>query len=523
MKKIKSFFKGKFFAATLAGALCSLAFAPFHFFVAAVFSLSIFYFLLEKKITRKEVFLLGFCYGFSYFLSGVYWIANSLLVDEQFFWLIPFALTLIPAALAVYFGLFSLAYKFLVEKFNFNKIYQKALIFACCWLVFEVLRSVLFTGFPWNLLGYIWLFDIAAAQLADLFGIYGLSFFAVLICLFPILFLQKNGTKISADDKIFAAILVMFFVGNIAYGYLKIDEKKIITDPKAKLRLVQGNIEQEMKWNAQEKYQNLMKHIALSNAKSLEDVAAVIWSETSIPYAIDGDSELLDKLALATPPQGVLISGALKVAYSDIYKNEVSKVWNSVFVLNKNGVIDSYDKHHLVPFGEYIPWQKYLPFVEKITEGSLGFSEGEGPKTLLVPSSLSSFSFSPLICYEVIFSNETLNKKLRPDLLVNVTNDAWFGKSTGPYQHLDIAKMRSIEYGLPMARVANTGITAFIDPFGRIVDKINLNQSGIIEVNLIKSLAPTIYEKYGASPLFLMIIAVILFLTLSLRQKNATR
>lgn len=520
MKKINRFFKNKFFIAIVAGASCSLAFAPFHFFIAAIFSLSVFYFLLEKKQTKKEVFWLGFCYGFGYFLSGIYWIAISLLVDAQFFWLIPLALTLIPAALAIYIALFALSYKFLVKKFSFDKTYQKILIFAICWLVFEVLRSVLFTGFPWNLLGYIWLFDVAESQLASVFGIYGLSFFAVLICLFPTLFFQK---KISFGDKILALILLIFFVANLLYGNFVVDNKKIIADPKIKLRLVQGNIKQEMKWDALEKYQNLLKHISLTTAENLDDVTAVIWSETSVPYAIDNDSDLLEKLSLATPANGFLVTGAVRVAYDNNDKSQVSNVWNSVFMLNKKGVVDFYDKHHLVPFGEYIPWQKYLPFIEKITEGAIGFSEGEGAKTLVAQGSTTSFSFSPLICYEVIFSGETLNKNSRPDLLVNLTNDAWFGKSSGPYQHLDAAKMRSIEYGIAMARIANTGVTAFIDPFGRIVDKIDLNQSGTIDVSLIKSLAPTIYGKYLASPLILLIAIIIIFLTFSLVSKNATR
>lgn len=518
MKKIKDFLKSKFCAALLAGGFCSLAFAPFHFFIAAPISLSVFYFLLEEKDKKKDIFWLGFSYGFGYFLSGIYWIAISLLVDAASFgWLIPFALTLIPSTLAAYVALFALSYKFIIRKFSLNQTYQKIILFSVCWLFFEILRSLLFTGFPWNLLGYIWMFDVSFAQAAKVFGIYGLSVFAVLISLSPTLFFRNKKT---AGDKIFATILVCLFIVNFIFGYIYINKTELIEDDKVKLRLVQGNVAQAMKWNPEEKYRNFTKHIELTNSKSLEDIAAVIWSETSVPYAIDDNSELMEKLQMVVPPRGVLITGGLRLGFFDKEKTRLSDAWNSVFTIDKSGIIAAYDKHHLVPFGEYIPWQKYLPFIEKITDGAVGFSEGEGPQTLQA----HGFSFSPLICYEVIFSDEVLNKKSRPDLFVNVTNDAWFGNSSGPYQHLDIARMRTIEYGIPMARVANTGITAFIDPFGKIVERINLNQAGIIDVNLIKNLAPTIYEKYSYLPLTLLLLVMLMFLiTPKGQKKNVTR
>lgn len=511
--------KNKFLLSLIAGCFCSLAFAPFHFFVAAMVSLSAFYLLLDECKTKKETFWMGFSYGFGYFLSGIYWIAISLLVDAtSFAWLIPFALTLIPAALAAYVALFSLSYKFVINRFFLFKTYQKILVFTICWLFFEILRSLLFTGFPWNLLGYIWMMDVSFAQLAKVFGIYGLSVFAILICLFPTLFLKIKGLKSPSEvvrgDKILAVILLILFVLNFIWGYVYINQTKATYDNSIKLRLVQGNIKQEMKWDSEQKYKNFLKHINLSISKPLDNISAVIWSETAIPYAIDNSSELKRMLRRATPPQGVLISGALRLEVNN-NSSQITNAWNSVFAFDKKGVIDSYDKHHLVPFGEYVPLQKYLPFVQKITQGSVGFSKGDGPKTIVT----KDFSFSPLICYEVIFSDKTLDKKSRPDLLANLTNDAWFGKSSGPYQHFDMSKMRAIEYGIPMARVANSGITALIDPFGRVIKKIDLNQSGIIDVNLIKKLPPTIYEKYSYLPLALIVMLMLILLIFSPRIK----
>jgi apolipoprotein N-acyltransferase len=512
LKSMSEMKKNKLLAIFL-GAICSLAFAPFHFFPAAIISLSGLYFLLEKS-DEKKAFWLGFYYGFGYFLSGVYWIAISLLVDaEKFAWLIPFALTLIPSALALYLALFALAYKFLIKKFSLTENYQKILIFSLCWLFGEILRSTLFTGFPWNLLGYIWMFDVHFAQLANVFGIYGLTIFAALTCLFPVLFIGKQ----SKSDKIFAAILAIFFTSNFLYGYFHIDDKKLIHS-EMKLRLVQANIKQEMKWDPAQKYQNFLRQIELTNSQKLNGIEAVIWSETSLPYLVDSNPELLERLKLATPPQGMLITGGLRIEEGS------GNVWNSVFAIDQNGVFNSYDKHHLVPFGEYLPgqkyWEKYLPFIKKITDGAVGFSEGDGPKTIAT----QGFSFSPLLCYEVIFSGQITDKNSRPDLLVNLTNDAWFGNSSGPYQHFDMARMRAIEQGISLARVANTGISALIDPFGRVVKRINLNQSGIADVNLIKNLAPTIYEKYGASPLALLITAMLISLLIFLpKNHNDTR
>lgn len=516
LEKIKS----KFFVAICAGALCALAFAPFHFFIAAVISISAFYFLVEKKSsTTKQAAILGFFYGFGYFLAGLYWISISLLVDaEKFAWLIPFALTLLPSILALYFSAFAASYKKLNNKFHFTKNYQKILLFSLLWMLFEVLRAFLFTGFPWNLIGYSLMFSDTAIQASSIFGIHGLSFFATLFCLTPALLLKyfNSGKNPAKNDKIFAAVLSILFIGNLIFGYQRLQNTEITESSKTKLRLVQGNIEQDLKWNPEQKYRNFLKHVELTNAVDKENIAAVIWSETAVPYVIDDSPELLVALQKAVPQNGVLITGALRVEYSETQPNAVKNVWNSVFTLDKNGVANYYDKHHLVPFGEYIPFAKYLPFLEKITGGGgEGFAIGEGPKTLAA----NGFTFSPLICYEVIFSNKIIDKKDRPDLLVNVTNDAWFGTSSGPFQHFDMTKMRAVEYGISLARVANTGISAFIDPLGRVRSRIDLNQEGFIDVNLVNKLDATIFSRFNYWPLLLAVLAVAGFLSISVRKK----
>lgn len=515
LKKLQN----KFFLATLSGAICALAFAPFHFFIAAIISVSSFYFLIEKKSdTVKQAAILGFCYGYGYFLAGVYWISISLMVDaKQFAWLIPFALTLLPSILALYFSGFAAVYKKLNHKFNFTKNYQKILLFALLWLVFEVLRSVLFTGFPWNLIGYSLMFSDATMQSASIFGIYGLSFFTILFCLTPILFLKQFHLRkiFNKSDKIFTIILCALFVGNFIFGYCRLQNTKIITSNAAMLRIVQGNIEQDLKWNPQQKFLNFIKHVEISNASDKTNIAAIIWPETAVPYVMDGSQQLMQELQKAVPPHGVLITGAMRIKYQDEQRSVAKNIWNSVFTLDQSGVINYYDKHHLVPFGEYVPFAKYLPFVEKITGGGEGFGEGEGPQTLAT----QAFTFSPLICYEIIFPDKIIDKSNRPDLLVNVTNDAWFGTSSGPFQHFDMSKMRAVEYGIPLARAANTGITAFIDPLGQVIKRIDLNQEGFIDVNLVNKLDETFFSRFNYWPLLLGALVIMAFLLISARKK----
>ncbi len=504
---LRSIYANKKLIAFFAGAFAALAFAPINFFLALAVSFPIFFLLIEKTEAKKQIFWIGFFFGFGHFIAGIYWISISLLVDaDHFAWLIPFALTIIPGILAIYIGLTALTFRFFCDRFHVEKISKKLVIFSLCWLFFEFLRANLLSGFPWNLMGYTWLFSVDFAQLGSVFGVYGLSFFAVLVGLLPIIFFKQ---KLSKSDKIFAAAMVLFLCGNVVFSHFYIDDSKIITEKNSKLRLVQPNIKQEIKWDEEQKYKDFFRQIKMSNSEDSVGVKATIWPETAVPYVIDSHPILLNYLKSAAPRDGVLITGGLRV--------EEKKVWNSVFVIGQNGVEKYYDKHHLVPFGEYVPLHKFLSFllldsvVDGITGGGSGFDEGDGAKTLLV----DGFSFSPLICYEVIFSGEIVDHQNRPDLLINLTNDAWFGNSSGPYQHLNMAKMRAIEYGLPLVRVANTGISALIDPFGRIVNKIDLNQAKAVDVDLIKNSETTIYATYRFAPLLILIIFSCFFLAFS--------
>jgi apolipoprotein N-acyltransferase len=498
------------------GSLLTLAFAPFDLFIFCPISLSFIYLIIDKEHNLKQVFWRSFFFCFGFFVCGIYWICNSLLVDvAKYAWLIPFAITLIPALMAFYFAGICYIYKLLIKQFSISFTYKKIIFFSIFWLIFEVVRSNLFTGFPWNLLGYVWLFNINSAQASSVFGVYGMSFFACLISLTPILFFQKNN---HFRNKIFGFFLIFLFFANYFFGVFYIDKNY----PKnlqhlAKLRLVQANISQKDKWLDEEKYQNFQNHIELTKSKPLDGIDAVIWSETSITFAVDSnDSAVVQNLLPAIPRSGYLLSGALR------FENKGDgdfKIWNSMFVFNEYSVQNYYDKRHLVPFGEYVPLHKYLSFlfiddvVDKITGGGSGFSEGEGDKMIALKTpSQNNLSFNPLLCYEVIFSREVIDKNKIPDFFVNLTNDSWFGLSTGPYQHLQTARMRSIEYARPLVRVAQTGVSANINHFGEIIDKIGLNQKAIIDVDIYKNEFLTIYAKYSQLPTAIVIICLLLFI-----------
>lgn len=520
LTKLKNWQKNS--VAFLLGSLLVLAFAPFHFFPIVFVSLTGFFWLIDQeKLQKKTAAILGFSFGFGFFLFGIYWISISLLVEpEKFAWLIPFALTLIPGLLAGYFAGFGVSFVFLKKKLKIKFFYQKIILFALLWLFFELLRAFLFSGFPWNLLGYSWLFNQNFAQIGSIFGVYGLSLFAAIIGICPIFFTQK---KLHFGDKIFLGTSFAFLGFVAIFGYfhqknqLTITSKNSVDQKSLKFLLVQANIAQENRWQEEDRYLNLIEHVRMSH-DSNNKVDGIIWSESSIPFVVNPQSqELIDLLKKAVPEDGFLISGAIRA------DEDFRRVWNSIFVFDKNGIKSSYDKHHLVPFGEYVPFYRFFSFllldevVDKITGGNGGgFSKGESAQTIKLPK----FSFSPLVCYEAIFSSEVLDKKNEPDIFINLTNDAWFGTSIGPYQHLDIARMRAIEYQKPLLRVAATGISAYIDEFGKVVQKIALDKQEALEVEVSKSKSPSIYLRYGN--LWLSIICIILTILLIERKSSKT-
>jgi apolipoprotein N-acyltransferase len=270
--------------------------------------------------------------------------------------------------------------------------------------------------------------------------------------------------------------------------------------PNVLLRLVQPSTPQTLKWDPVAQGRDFQRLLALSAAPSTDRLTAVIWPEAAAQYFLNRDAAAREAIATVVPPGGIVITGGLR---GNNPPEPISKVWNSLVAIDADGaLVASYDKYHLVPFGEYVPLRWLLTF-KKMTAGSIDFSSGPGPRTIDLPGLPPA---APMICYEVIFPSAIVDSDHRPGWLLNVTNDAWFGFSSGPFQHFAIARTRAVEEGLPLVRVANNGISGVIDAYGRVIKRLGLDDIGTLESPLPVALPPTLYARWGDSVLVLLLL-----------------
>lgn len=455
-----------------AGALLTLGFAPFYWLPVIFICLPLPYVLLTRCERGDHVLLRGFLFGYGFFMAGTWWIGNALLVDAaKFGWMLPLSVLGLSAVMALWF----LPFSYLV--WRLRDVINPA-IFALCWLAMELLRSIGMFGFPWNLVGYMSFAVPPLAQLAAITGVFGLSVLLVWFALLPIYWLENKPRRMLASVALSASIAIILY-----WGQGRLAEPTRFTN--TLLRVVQPNVPQEIKGTragadfASDALERLTQHPPAKGR--MPDI--VIWPETSYPFTIR-----LGGPVMVPGFQGVLLTGAVR---AEGYKPDV-KIWNSLIALSPSGdALATYDKHQLVPFGEFVPLRSVLP-LDKITPGDLDFSRGEGPKTLSLPGLPA---FSPLVCYEAIFPWLAVDAKHRPEWMLNLTNDGWYGDSPGPYQHFDMVRMRAIEQGLPMVRAANSGISAVIDSKGRIVKMLPLHGQGIMDVLLPAPDSPTLFTK----------------------------
>jgi apolipoprotein N-acyltransferase len=457
--------------AFLAGICATLTLPPLYLFPLAVPAYGGLYFLLHHAETQKRAASIGFFWGWGFFMSGLYWFVIALMTDpEKFAWLIPFALFALTAIIALYTALFAWLYHH-VKCDGFSG----ALVFAALWTAVEFARGHLFSGFPWNLGGYAFAASDASIQLASVLGIYGLTFLTVLL---GVLSLQRRALPFVLG------LLVAIF----SWGQWRVQSAPQEFAEGVNLRLVQPNIQQHHKWNPALQMQGLRTSVALMQSPGIEEVTHVIWPETAVPYVLGDHSTLAKRLGETLLPEQYLITGAMR-------GNDIEHITNSIAMIDDKGeVVGSYDKHKLVPFGEFLPLRSLIPAALETPVGMTDLARGEGVRTLRWPGLPP---LSALICYEVIFPALAVNKDDRPAWLLSVTNDAWFGTSSAPYQHLAMARMRAVEQGLPMVRVANTGISAVYDAYGREVVRIPLNEKTFIDTRLpLPSQNRTIYSRW---------------------------
>ncbi|MBI2236570.1 MAG: apolipoprotein N-acyltransferase [Magnetospirillum sp.] len=480
------------------GGLAALALPPVHLLPVLLLSLPGLVWILDGSRDRKAAFGAGWWFGAGWFSAGLYWISHALLTDPaRFGWMIPFAVFGLSGVLAVFLGLATLATRLLAPKGP-----GRILVLAAAWTLADWLRSFVLTGFPWNPLGSVWDASTAVLQAGALFGVYGLTLLTVLAFAAPAVLADVLGRRAKAALLAAAAALPL---AAFAGGSIRLAAASADMVPDVTLRLVQANVTQAHKWRDDLREANLDRHLELSRQAGWDRLTAVVWPETAAAFFLDVDAPRRARVAEAAPPGGLVLTGAPRVTPRGV---EPLTVWNSLMAVDGAArVVAVYDKVHLVPFGEYVPLRAVLP-IAKITHGGTDFSPGPGLRTLRLPGLPAA---SPLICYEAIFPHAVVGAdQPRPGWLLNVTNDGWFGLSSGPHQHLAAARMRAVEEGLPLVRAANTGISAVIDGYGRVVAALPLGESGILDSLLPRAIPQTLYGWLGdALPIILAAVCFI--------------
>ena len=479
-------------AAVLLGAFGALAFAPVHAVPAMLVSLVGVFWLIQGSSTRKAAFGIAWFWGFGQFAAGNFWIANSFLLDAaKFGWMIPPVIGGLAAFLALYPALVGAV---LWKKDDLGA--PRILAFAALFTIGEWLRGHVLTGYPWNLMAYVWDGVTPMMQSAALWGSWGLGFVTVLIFTLPAVFgrTPQKRDLIALGGGV--ALLAVLFAG----GAVRLSGATSEHVPGVNLRIVQANISQAEKLQGGFGLQHIEKQVALTrNTPGFANTTHVVWSESAANFFLDREPNLRQFIATAAPPGGALLTGTLRGTPST---GTVTEVWNSAVVIDSGGnVLAHADKAHLVPLGEYVPLRDYFPFINKLTPGSLNFSAAPGPQTIAVPGAPA---VGPLICYEVIFPGAVTAEE-RPQWLANVTNDGWFGISPGPYQHFTASRFRAVEEGLPLIRAANTGVSGIIDSYGRIESLSPLGTEAVIDGLLPVALPSTPFARWGLWPIVILV------------------
>lgn len=502
--------------AALAGVLASFALAPFDFFAVLFVAFPILVWLLDGANYDKHrgfvekmwpIFGIGWAFGFGYFSAGLWWLANTVLVSpEGAVWMLPFALFGLPAVLAVFYGLATMLAQ-MVWSDNLSRIFALSASFG----LFEYLRSFIFTGFPWNVIGYGAMPVPVAMQIVEITGIFGISVFTVFVVSVPALLTTKKGLR---SGVMIAGLFVTLQLG---YGALVLSQHdQAFSD--ATVRLVQPSIEQSEKWDDERRDGIFQTHLALTAANNpwnAQKPDIIIWPETSVPYILTKTPTALELIADVLDENQILLAGAVRL--EEQIAGQKDQYYNTIYALNGAGqIIASADKAHLVPFGEYLPFDRFARTIglAPLADSFGGYTAASQQRPIDLPDGLRILA---LICYEIIFPKYADNSGLKADVIVNVTNDAWYGKTPGPYQHLRQSQIRAIEQGLPLLRAGNNGISVITDNRGRILSGMEIDYFGFLDYEIPVKREFILSEYYR----FYFFIAVIfVFSVLSITQRH---
>ena len=509
-----------FFTPFLLGVLTIFGFSPYNFTFINFFTFSILIFLIflikkrtlsiyRKKRSNRYFFYLGCSFGFGFFLFGNYWISISLTHDEIFKSLIPFSLVLIPLFLSLFFGLAIL----IVGRFSEKNIYF-ILFFSLVFSIFEYLRGNLFTGFPWNLISYTWSWSIESMQILSIIGTYSLSLISLTFFSIPFLFFQN---KIKKKNVIFFLLFLSMFIINYFYGSYKISNDNYNFDKSINVKIISPNFSLK-EYSANNEIDQLKRLIKISEPEK-DKKTLFIWPEGIFYESYLQNIVLYKDLFIDKFSENHLIALGIN-NFVNIDDSNDKKYFNSLVILNhKLEILSVYNKINLVPFGEFLPFEKTLSKIglKKITPGYSSFSPGDERKIINLGNKFNEKSILPLICYEIIYPGKIKKKNQHPNLVINISEDAWFGDSIGPYQHYTKAIYRAVEEGVFIARSANKGVSGFIDPNGRSLKFLDRSESGNVEHNMPQYTGSTLYSNHG-NKIFFLIIFLYIFLTLIFKK-----
>ena len=494
MNKFLSSPKYNYLSLYIVGAIATFSAPPFSI-LPLIIGIGFGLYRINFQTSLIKIFISGWFLGFGWFSFGLYWIGSAFfMADTYHVFLMPIAIVLLPSLLAVFWGIACVCAKLINRNTKFSILYL--IVFFS---LFEYLRAHVFTGFPWLMPSMIFASNVYLIQVFSFVGSFSTNIIVLTLSILPFIFFSNfKGKNVISLILLIPIAIILFF------GILRYFNKSFVNNSDQLVTIVQPNIKQKNKWILKNREQHLNNLIELSvqfRNSSNNKNEIIIWPETSFEGSIPREKKLLSNISekILKNENTTLILGLLRT--------DENKVYNSLVFLNSKGdITHNYDKIKLVPFGEYIPFRKYLG---ALTE-RLAPKDFTGGKLKLNPSIYGFEDIITLICYEILFTNEIVRRLSKnTNLLINITNDAWFGKTIGPYQHLALAKIKAVEFGLPLARVANTGISAYVSPYGEIIGKISLDNRGVKTFYLTPALNNTLYKIYGEY-IFIVLILILL-------------
>ena len=470
--------------AIAAGAIGALALPPIGFFAALFVSFPVLVWLMDgvagqpgsgSTAQLRSAFLLGWLFGFGYFVAGLWWLGNALLVEaDSFAWALPLAVFGLPAFLAFFYGLATLV-AYILWSDGMGRLAALALGFGLA----EWLRSFVATGFPWNAIGYGVMPMPVMMQSAGVVGLFGVTALAVFVLSVPALLGTRRGLRSGL------AIGLILSCAHLGFGVYRLSQAAETTGPDRRqtvVRIVQPVIDQSRKLENTDRATIFEEHLSLSAqppAKGADRPDIIVWPETSVPFILTENPDALLRIAEVLDDGQMLVAGAVRSEHAAA--GMAPRYYNSVYAIDGRGqILAASDKVHLTPFGEYVPFEDWLRDlgIDNLVAFPGGFSAAAVRSLLTLPGGIVLY---PMICYEAIFPEEVGDEIERAGAILNITNDAWFGDTPGPYQHFQQARLRAVEAGLPMIRGANSGISAVIDPWGRIVEGLAFNHKGVVD------------------------------------------